>query len=67
MKFQKDLTDGPCRGLVKELRMRVGDIISCFVVGDLLSVLEVCGDKNNSISFFNILALLLNFFWSETV
>ena len=67
MKFQKDLTDRPCRGLVKELRMRIGEIISFFAVGDLLSALEVCDDKNNSISFFNIRALLMVFFLSETV
>jgi len=47
--------------------MRIGEIISFFAVGDLLSALEVCDDKNNSISFFNIRALLMVFFLSETV
>ena len=47
--------------------MRVGEIISFFAIGDLLSALELCDDKNSSISFFNIRASFLKFFESETV
>jgi hypothetical protein len=47
--------------------MRVGEIISFFAIGDLPSALELCDDKNNSISFFNIRALFLKFCRSETV
>ena len=34
--------------------MRFCEIISFFAIGDLLSALELCDNKNNSISFFNI-------------